>query len=168
MVTEMKILVFSDSHGRLELMRDAVKKERPDHIFFLGDVLRDSRELARHFPDIPMSAVRGNCDWGPGPDQLVVELSGVRFFLTHGHLYGVKEDLTRVALAGREAGAGMVCFGHTHQPLHTLALDGLWLFNPGTAGGIYRTAGYGVLTADQGKVTGELRQADRTGTSLNV
>ena len=39
----MKILVFSDSHGRLGLMLDAIEKERPQRVFFLGDNYRDGQ-----------------------------------------------------------------------------------------------------------------------------
>ena len=53
----MKILVFSDSHGRLGLMLDAVEKERPQRVFFLGDCYRDGQALADAYPDIPMELV---------------------------------------------------------------------------------------------------------------
>lgn len=153
----MKILVFSDSHERLGLMIEAVDRERPDHIFFLGDHYRDGEELSALYPRIPMNAVRGNCDWGPGPDEKVVELEGVRFLLTHGHLYGAKAGAGGLISAGRRAGVDMVCYGHTHRAEYTPAGDGLWLFNPGTAGGVHARAGYGVLIVEQGKVTGALK-----------
>lgn len=156
-MTKMKILVFSDSHRRMGLMIEAVKKERPDHIFFLGDHYQDGQELAAFYPRIPMNAVRGNCDWGPGPDEKVVELEGVRFLLTHGHLHGAKSGQSGLISAGRQMRVDMVCYGHTHRAEYTPAGDGLWLFNPGTAGGIGARAGYGVLIAEQGKVTGELK-----------
>ena len=73
MVTNMKILVFSDSHGRLGLMTDAIEKERPQRVFFLGDNYRDGQALADAYPDIPMELVRGNCDWDKAPDELIVE-----------------------------------------------------------------------------------------------
>lgn len=157
MVTSMKILVFSDSHGRMDLMVDAVERERPDHIFFLGDHYRDGLKLSGICPRIPMNAVRGNCDWGPGPDEKLVELEGVRFLLTHGHLHNAKAGYRELISAGRRAGVDMVCFGHTHRAEYVPAEDGLWLFNPGTAGGVHARAGYGVLTAEQGRVTGELK-----------
>ena len=33
----MKILVFSDSHGRIDVMRSIAVKENPDLILHLGD-----------------------------------------------------------------------------------------------------------------------------------
>ena len=89
----MKILVFSDSHGAMGKMVEAMEHERPHHVFFLGDHYRDGIELSELYPDIPMDIVRGNCDWGKGPDLRVVELEGVRFLLTHGHLQYVKSGL---------------------------------------------------------------------------
>ena len=154
----MKIAVFSDSHGYMDPMVAAVEEERPDHIFFLGDNLRDGRQLQRLYPDIPMSLLRGNCDFGPGPDRLVVELEGVRFLLVHGHQQGAKLSLSGLSAAGREVDADVVCFGHTHRAVN------LWnrgkpalLFNPGTAGGIRAPAGYGVLLAEEGRAQGLLK-----------
>lgn len=156
MVTDMKILVFSDSHGYLGHMMEAVEKENPDHIFFLGDHYRDALELAEIYPDIPVTAVRGNCDWGSGPEEEEVMLSGVRFLLTHGHRYGCKAGYGGLISEGCRRGVDVVCFGHTHQALHVQADEKLWLFNPGTAGGIHNREGYGVLFAEHGKVNGRL------------
>lgn len=156
MVTALKILVFSDSHGRLGHMIDAVEKENPNHIFFLGDNYRDGLSLADLYPEIPVSAVRGNCDWGSGPDEEEVLLGGVRFLLTHGHKYNCKAGLGGLISEGRRRGVDMVCFGHTHQALHIQADENLWLFNPGTAGGVHNREGYGVLIAERGKLTGRL------------
>ena len=150
MVTSMKILVFSDSHGRLGLMLDAIEKERPRRIFFLGDNYRDGEDLASAWPDVPVDMVKGNCDFCPGPDELLVEAGGVRFLLTHGHRYGAKSGTDRLAEAGKRMGAAMVCFGHTHEALN-MPERGVWLFNPGTAGGVHNRPGYGVILADGGK-----------------
>ena len=152
----MKILVCSDSHGCLGHMIDAVEQEQPNHIFFLGDNYRDGLELADLYPTIPVSAVRGTCDWGSGSDDLELMLGGVRFLLTHGHRQSCKAGLDGLVAEGHRRGVNMVCFGHTHQALHIQAQDGLWLFNPGTVGGIHNRHGYGVLIAEQGKVIGKL------------
>ena len=149
MVNNMKILVLSDSHGRLGLMLDAVEKERPQRVFFLGDNYRDGQALADAYPDIPMEMVQGNCDWAAGPDELLVEADGVRFLLTHGHRYYVKSGTERLAEAGRVKGAAVVCFGHTHEALN-MPERGVWLFNPGTAGGVRNRPGYGVIIVNKG------------------
>ena len=156
MVTSMKILVFSDSHGRLSLMLDAVEKERPRRIFFLGDNYRDGEDLASAYPDIPVDMVKGNCDFCPGPDELLVEAGGVRFLLTHGHRYHAKSGTDRLVEAGKQMGAAVVCFGHTHEALN-MPERGVWLFNPGTAGGVHNRPGYGLIVAEDGKFQSFLR-----------
>lgn len=156
----MKILVFSDSHGRPDLMLAAAELERPDHVFFLGDGLRDAGLLASLQPRLPINAVRGNCDWGEDqPLTRLVELEGFRFFLTHGHMQGVKSGLDELAAAGRQAGADLVCFGHTHVPFDGYGTFGVRLLNPGTVGGPYgqRTT-YGVITAEPGVLKTEIKE----------
>lgn len=155
-MNNMKILVFSDSHGRLGAMLDAIERERPRRVFFLGDHYRDGQALADAYPDLPMELVRGNCDWDKAPDELLVEAEGVRFLLTHGHRYGVKSGTDQLALAAKGKGADVVCFGHTHEALN-MPYRGVWLFNPGTAGGIYNRAGYGVLLVENGKFQASLK-----------
>ena len=58
-MNSMKILVFSDSHGRLGLMLDAIEKERPQRVFFLGDNYRDGQALADACPLKRETAERG-------------------------------------------------------------------------------------------------------------
>lgn len=155
-MTYMKILVLSDSHGRLGPMIDAMEKERPQRVFFLGDNYRDGEALADAYPNVPMDLVLGNCDWCAGPDELLVEVEGVRFLLTHGHRYYVKSRTDRLAEAGRSKGAAVVCFGHTHEALN-MPDQGVWLFNPGTAGGVRNRSGYGVITVENGTFRSDLR-----------
>ena len=156
MVNNMKILVFSDSHGRMGNMIDAMERERPQRVFFLGDCYRDGQALADAYPDVPMELVRGNCDWDKAPDELIVEAGGVKFLLTHGHRYGVKSGTDRLARAAKEKGVAVACFGHTHDALN-MPDQGVWLFNPGTAGGVHAQAGYGVIVVRDGKYQAALR-----------
>lgn len=152
----MKILVFSDSHGRLGLMVEAVEQELPQRVFFLGDNYRDGEALADAYPDVPVDIVKGNCDFCSGPDELTVEVEGVRFLLTHGHRYYVKSGTWRLPEAAKKQGAAIVCFGHTHEALNQPE-EGIWLFNPGTAGGIHNRAGYGVIHVEKGKFRSDLK-----------
>ena len=152
----MKILVFSDSHGRLGAMLDAIERERPRRVFFLGDHYRDGQALADAYPDLPMELVRGNCDWDKAPDELLVEAEGVRFFLTHGHRFHAKQGTDRLVEEGKRRGAAVVCFGHTHQAL-SQPESGVWLLNPGTAGGVNNRSGYAVVTVRGGTFRVDLR-----------
>ena len=147
----MKILVFSDSHGAMGKMVEAMEHERPHHVFFLGDHYRDGIELSQLYPDIPMDVVRGNCDWGKGPDLRVVELEGVRFLLTHGHLQYVKSGLDELLQEAKNRQVQVACFGHTHLA-KVVYRDGIYLMNPGSAGGCNAREGYGVIEALGGSV----------------
>lgn len=146
----MKILVFSDSHGRLGPMVDAIEQEHPRRVFFLGDNYRDGQALMDAYPDLPMELVRGNCDWDKAPDELIVEAEGVKFLLVHGHRYGVKSGTDQLVRSAKEMGVDIACFGHTHDALN-MPDRGVWLFNPGTAGGIHNRVGYGVVVVSNGK-----------------
>jgi len=158
----MKVVVFSDSHGNLDWMIAAIELERPNHIFFLGDHERDGWDISRLYPEIPLNAVKGNCDWGTGMEEWLVELEDVRFLLTHGHLYGAKSGFGRLLAAGERLGAHMVCFGHTHTPVSNYEVNGIKLFNPGTIGGPHgqRTT-YGVLTVKNGYISEEIKDTDQ-------
>ena len=147
----MKILVFSDSHGAMGKMVEAMEHERPHHVFFLGDHYRDGIELSELYPDIPMDIVRGNCDWGRGPDLRVVELEGVRFLLTHGHLQYVKSGLDELLQEAKNRQVQVAGLGHTHLA-KVVYRDGIYLMNPGSAGGCHAREGYGVIEALGGSV----------------
>ena len=71
-------------------MRDVINRERPDYVFHLGDHDTDAELISREFQLLPVAMVRGNCDgWSDSPENLTPVLDGVRFFLCHGHRYGV-------------------------------------------------------------------------------
>lgn len=151
----MKILIVSDSHGDTAALRQAAALEKPDRVFFLGDVVRDIRRIAAAFPGLPIDAVLGNCDgYGgeEGPEELETAVGGVRFFLTHGHRYRVKMGTGLLFRAGRDAGADVICFGHTHRAV-CRQQEGIWLVNPGSIGGVGSPASYAVAEVEQGKVT---------------
>ena len=130
----MKILVFSDSHGDVDSMAGIISKEKPDQVLHLGDHERDARALQARFPALDFRLVSGNTDIAPeAQTEQVFEADGVRFFMTHGHVYGVKNGLLRLKLKAQSVGAALALFGHTHQPLLEQS-GGVWLLNPGRAG----------------------------------
>lgn len=155
----MKILIVSDSHGDTAALRQAINRENPDRVFHLGDVNRDAQRCAAAFPKLPMDAVLGNCDaygGAEGPEELLTTAGGVKFFLTHGHRYHVKMGTALLIREGLNAGADVICFGHTHRAVCKKD-SGVWLVNPGTAGGAGAPATYAVAEAENGEVSVEIK-----------
>lgn len=134
-------MIISDSHGKFERMRPAVLKERPNLIIHLGDGASDLRRLQGEFPEIPTLSVKGNCDFGAdAADSKTITLEGVKIFLTHGHIYGVKCGYVKAIAAAKNAAADILLFGHTHRAEYSMA-SGLQLLNPGSiADGRYAIA----------------------------
>lgn len=127
----MKILVFSDSHGRVGAMLDAVEAERPDAIFHLGDLADDGQQVHFAYPDIPFYAVEGNCDrFSRGDFEGVARLNGKTIFYLHGHTQGVKTNTDRAVLKAFDLGADVLLYGHTHR-FDVQRVDTLLVVNPG-------------------------------------
>lgn len=133
----MKILVLSDSHASHGFMRRCMEVLAPDAVIHLGDYYGDGQILAEEFPQVPLYQVPGNCDlhrgWCPDGEIRLIELGGVRLYLTHGHRHGVKMGLYRLLADARAAKVQAVLFGHTHEALCQREEDSLWVLNPGPA-----------------------------------
>ena len=82
----------------------------------------------------------------------MTEQGGVRFFLTHGHLFGVKSSLTRLKLEANRVGAQIALFGHTHRPFCEED-GGVWYMNPGAA----KDDRYGVIELQNGEIRCSLK-----------
>lgn len=141
----MRILVLSDSHGAVDNMVRCAELAEPDYILHLGDCVRDAELLRRQLPHIPMDNVPGNCDWGdPDPPERLIELSGHRILMMHGHTRRVKYGDMAARYAALESSAEVLLYGHTHTPL--VDFDGtLHVLNPGTCGP-YGPLTYGIIT----------------------
>lgn len=127
----MKILVMSDSHGRLGNMQKVAYDVMPDCIFHLGDSELGIDYLNSFF-EIPTYGVRGNCDMDLSlKSHDVVEVGKHRFFLTHGHSYRVNSGLDKLKAAAKEENCDVALFGHTHVPLFENDKD-LIVANPGS------------------------------------
>ena len=149
----MKILIFSDSHGTMQYMCEAIEKEHPDYVIHLGDHAQDAKELSIYYRDLPITWVKGNCDhFYDAPLTKLVTYDGKKVFLCHGHTYGVKGGLLRVVYAAKEAGADILLFGHTHIPFHDQSQE-LILLNPGACGdkNYFGKPTYGIMELGQGK-----------------
>lgn len=122
-------------------MLEAAEIENPDVIFHLGDHVSDAEDLSYALNTVDFYRVKGNCDFGAqAPETILTELCGKRFFLTHGHLFGVKRDLSALEAEAKRQEADIALFGHTHRPfLETRG--GVQYMNPGAA----RDGRYGVI-----------------------
>lgn len=131
----MRILVLSDSHGRVCRLLDAIDAQKDaKHVFFLGDVLADTDGLSALYPDRTFYFVSGNCDfYSSVPSHRTVTLCGKKIFYTHGHEYGVKSSDAHLLSYAKAVGADIVLYGHTHIPNIRYA-DGVHLVNPGSVG----------------------------------
>ena len=130
----MRLAVFSDTHGRSQLLAQCVRRVQPDILVHLGDYYRDSAVLSREFPSLPLYAVAGNCDFISREDgALTFSAGGVLVFATHGHRYGVKSTLDSLLNSAHFAGAGLVLYGHTHAARIDY-VPGMTVVNPGSSG----------------------------------
>ena len=136
----MQFLVFSDSHGHGDRMLSVIAQHPAIRdILFLGDGLADLLPLRRRFPEHRFRTVRGNMDLlaagFDAPDEDLFELYGVRVFLCHGHLFGVKGGTGVAEAHALAAGARVLLYGHTHRAEERyLSEDGLLVVNPGSIG----------------------------------
>ncbi len=149
----MKILVLSDSHGLLSFMRQCIEVTAPDAVIHLGDYYRDGQSLQEEFPQLPFYQVPGNCDlykgYIPDPEIRLLELFGVRIYMTHGHRHNVKLSPFRLISDARAANAQLVLYGHTHIA-DCRQEEGLWILNPGAASWGGSAA---VVTTQAGRIT---------------
>ena len=129
----MKILVLSDSHGDMWRLREIFSRERGFSLcVFLGDGERDLEPFFP-MPDVPLLAVRGNCDLASSlPTKLITREGGKTLFLTHGYEQFVKYGLSALRSAARDAHADIALYGHTHVPVQEYD-DGLYIMNPGSS-----------------------------------
>ena len=147
--------ILSDTHG---LLRPEVLAALADcdHILHAGDV-GDGQVLERLERIAPVTAVRGNMDYGSWSHSLpvdeMVEIGNIFFYMLH--------DLNHLDLDPAAAGIQVVVSGHTHQP-QLVEKDGVAYLNPGSAG--HRRFNYPVSVArvqiQDGTVTPRIIEID--------
>ena len=159
----MKILIFSDSHGRSANMLKAIELH-PDAelILHLGDGTDDLKDISQKYPSLNVKHVKGNKEdglFGNGNDSpfLVEALGGKTVYLCHGHRYNVSYTEQNLIYSAICNNADIVLYGHTHvkenKYLSEVSQDengqkkGLYVFNPGSISrprdGIYPS--YGIM-----------------------
>ncbi len=114
----LKVCVVSDTHYNRGqqlpvVLLEKVAEERPDIIIHCGDVIDE--DILRALGSIaPVHAVKGNADHLNLPEELVIEISGVRIGVIHSHqLFALSSQaLTYRAL---DMNVDVLLFGHTHR-----------------------------------------------------
>lgn len=153
----MLIGVLSDTHGDLRRL-EACVAAMPDIELLLhaGDFYEDAQKICA-FSGLKVVAVIGNCDYmvkGPSEEMLAVESK--RIYVTHGHLYHVKRDLSLLVQRSKALGVDVAVFGHTHVPT-VFRRDGVLFVNPGSPHSPRQTeASYAVLEVTRSGISAEI------------
>lgn len=142
----MKIGVISDTHGSLYFYEKALEIIGSwDYIIHCGDVLPKGRSIEGGYDPEALGKkldlkkniffAEGNGDYyskGLMPHaefkkEMCLPLGKHKVFVTHGHLYSKMSLLMKA----KEAGASIVCYGHSH--VKELAFyDDMLILNPGS------------------------------------
>ncbi len=149
----MKIGVVSDTHR----MKKFIDKTIPylkecDLIIHAGDNFLDSKYIYT-LTNVPVMAVRGNCDFENVEEELVFEVEDKTIFLCHGDKYCVKYGIDMLESKAKSINADLVVFGHTHIPL-CIQRDEILYLNPGSVS-LPREVSYRsfvILDIENGKV----------------
>lgn len=128
----MHIAVMSDTHRNKNMIDKACSYiKNADVVIHLGDNVEDTNEIRNKY-DGEIISVTGNCDFMSTHSLERIEIiGGKKFFITHGHEYGVKYDLNRLKYKAMEVEADIALFGHTHMPFIANEL-GILFINPGS------------------------------------
>ncbi|WLR44118.1 metallophosphoesterase [Bacillus carboniphilus] len=148
----MKALIVSDSHGLNEEL--ITIKERHinevDVMIHCGDSELQKKDDALE----GFVVVRGNCDLNTSfPNDLVQPVDNKNVLVTHGHLYGVKNNLISLKYKAKEAGANIVCFGHSHIA-YVEKIDDLLFINPGSIAlpRLFKEKTYAILSVQNDEI----------------
>ncbi len=144
----MKAIVMSDSHKNFNsIIRIMDQEKDATHLIHAGDVQQDVDDIESVWPTLPLACVLGNNDYFvPNvPFDRIFTIGNVKFFLTHGHQYGVKHTLSQLLKKAKDLSVDICIFGHTHVP-YLEEVDGVWLLNPGST-----SRSYAIIDIENGK-----------------
>ena len=163
----MKLMIASDIHGSAyycEKLLEAWKKEQPDKLLLLGDILYHGprNDLPKEYAPkqvismlnemkTELLCVRGNCE--AEVDQMVLEFpvladycifyeEGHMIFATHGHVHNEKN------VPPLKKG-DVLLHGHTHVPKCTEHENYVYM-NPGSASIPKENSHHGYMTIEDG------------------
>ena len=145
----MRLLIISDTHGDISKVCKVVNdiKDLIDGIIHLGDIVEDADKLRKLYSKIPVYNICGNCDYGTNvPPMNILEFEGKKIFITHGHLFSVYYDTTKLVYKAME-----------HIP-YLEQIHNVYAMNPGSLtqprGG--SKPSYGIIKIENGVITPSL------------
>ncbi|MDO8445949.1 MAG: YfcE family phosphodiesterase [Deltaproteobacteria bacterium] len=154
----MKIAVMSDTHGNVQLAVKALKQNgKIDRLIHLGDHYRDGVAIGDK-TRLHVDAISGNTDISSEPwteREKILELDGVRIFVTHGDIYKVKQGIDRLVGKAIEEDVQAVLFGHTHLPMKQ-RIGNILFLNPGCILSNNSSNSYALLCLTNGHLEGEI------------
>lgn len=128
----MKIVVISDTHGYFNNCLEFLETADYDKVVHLGDCVEDAEDIS-YIIEKELIYIAGNNDYNSmAPFHRVIEISGIRVLLTHGHLESVKRSkykrLYEIAISND---IDIVLYGHTHI-FDDFNYKGVRMLNPGS------------------------------------
>ncbi len=113
----MRILIVSDTHGRLENLRKVLSASGPfDMLLHCGDVEGDEDRI-KELAGCQTVMVRGNNDFfSELPAEAEFNIGRYKVFITHGHRYNVSIGPEMIVEEALDRQVDIVMFGHTHKP----------------------------------------------------
>ncbi|HHZ00978.1 MAG TPA: metallophosphoesterase [Tissierellia bacterium] len=158
----MKILVISDSHNViLDSQIEDIKKEGPfDLLIHCGDKYGDAAKFGEKLNIEKILNMPGNCDFDynflGSKLSITEEIEGKKFFITHGHMYFVKTDLSKLMAYARKNKIDVVVYGHTHKSQNKF-IDNILYFNPGST--VFPKDGkasFGIIEIKEGNINSSI------------
>ncbi|MEG1310727.1 MAG: metallophosphoesterase [Romboutsia sp.] len=127
----MKVGILSDTHGVKKFIDKTIQYlKKCDLIVHAGDNFSDTKYIYKE-TNVPIMAVKGNCDFDNVEDELVFDIEDKTVFLSHGDRYAVKQGINLLESKAKSINADIVVFGHTHVPL-CIEKDDILYINPGS------------------------------------
>jgi putative phosphoesterase len=157
----MKILVISDTHGDIENVKKILaNNDECEMVIHLGDYFRDALKLQELFPNFSYEYVYGNSDFmiGDIPIEKIIEVEGVKIFITHGHKYSVKWDFEKLYRKAENENVQALLFGHTHEAVFENK-GNYFILNPGStcdAKGM-ESESYAILEINNGEIKASIK-----------
>jgi len=146
-----KILVLADTHKNfIGLDYILPKMKESDYVIHLGDCESDMEKYKKDLGD-KLISVKGNCDSMFVGNDKIMEIEGVKFLITHGNKYKVKNNMVNLTIEATQKEVDVVLYGHKHLAEISTA-DDIMYINPGTLESKAPKKTYVYLTVANGKV----------------